>query len=216
MKLKQSNSWIFPAVLALLLLPCAVAFGASTSYYLNQTNADGPLSDGVPYLELTLEEAGTNLTLTLKTLPVLSSQAGSNYGIQSFGFNSSQSLASPNFTLPSGWSFNGANNQDGFGSYAQTFSGSGSSRVDPLVITISSQSLAAFLSSLSPSSGTAGQGNFLFAAHVAGFNDLDPGANELTSAWFAGSTPVPEPSTWLLMLAGMGMLVALGKRRKSC
>ena len=84
------------------------------------------------------------------------------------------------------------------------------------------------------STGNASEGNVFFAAQVAGFldqNSLDPvdpiddvglctvdsegnyslGCNLLTSAYFGGSTIVPEPSTVLLVVAGLALL---GLRRR--
>lgn len=202
-----------------LLLSGAVS-AASLSYYLDQTNADPLLPDGVNYLKVTISDAtfgsdSSAIRFDVTVLSPLLSIAGSNFGIQSFGFNTTLSTATVLAAitgLPSGWGKSANMNQDGFGNFELVDSGSGSNRQNPtLTFYISGIAGDTPANYVALSSGTAGQGNQFFAAHVAGFLDQDPGAGELTSAYFGGSTVVPLPgAVWLFGAA----LAALGWVRR--
>jgi len=49
----------------------------------------------------------------------------SNFGIQSFGFNVSNTVGALAYDIPTGWNI-GLGNQDGFGSFMVTVGGDGS------------------------------------------------------------------------------------------
>jgi hypothetical protein len=49
-----------------------------------------------------------------------------------------------------------------------------------------------------------------FALHVQNIGEENGG-----SAWYVNSSPVPEPETYAMMLAGLGMIGFLGRRRKT-
>lgn len=48
-----------------------------------------------------------------------------------------------------------------------------------------------------------------FALHVQGLNKADGG-----SAWYVNSSPVPEPESYAMMLAGLGLMGFVARRRK--
>lgn len=191
----------------------APAFGASVSYYLDQTNINAsPFPDGTNYVKVTISDGvGGNIDFLVEALAVLDSAAGANYGIDSFGFNTTLgSVTSANIVnLPSGWSVSANSNQDGFGNFGFVVNGTGSNRIDPLMFSISGIAGDTPMDYVAPASGNAAEGNFDFAAHVAGFSSQYP-----PSAYFGGSSPVPEADTWGMMLLGVG-LVSLRLRRRA-
>jgi hypothetical protein len=191
------------ALSVLAAFSAAPAFGASVSYFLDLSNVDAaPYPDGQNYLQVTISDGiGGNIDFLVQTLVPLSSNAGSNYGIQSFGFNTALSLSAANIiNLPSGWTMKSSKKQDGFGNFVAVAHGTGNSRVDPLMFSITGISGDTPMDYVMLSTGTAGQGNTDFAAHVAGFS------TQVTSAYFGGSTSVPEADTWGMLLVGLGLL----------
>lgn len=105
------------------------AHAASVSFFMNQSNA---LPDGVNYLEVTVQDVGTDVQFTVTPLSPLTSSAGSNFGIQAFGFNTNglvPPLTIANLLLPGGWSpAIGNQTMDGFGRFDVEASGTGSTR----------------------------------------------------------------------------------------
>lgn len=192
----------------------APAHAATVSYYLDQSNENTFLPDGTNYLKVTISDgAGGNIDFFVETLPSLSGNAGSNYGIQSFGFNTSLSLSKSNIVgLPAGWNVSLDKNLDGFGNFNFVEGGGGSSRTDPVSFSITGIAGDTPMDYVELSVGTASQGNAFFAAHVAGFNDVDPGTGKVTSAYFGGSTPVPLPAAVWLLGAGLGLLSGFARR----
>jgi len=202
---------------------------ASVSYALDQSNA---LSDGVHWATVSIDTVGTDVQFTVTTVPQAIYSPGSNFGLQLFAFNSTQTLKAANLLLPSGWSLKKTDkNVSGFGTFEYVLSGTGSSRKDPLVFTITGVSGDVAASYVELSTGKAAQGKAPFAAHLAGFNsdgcvDEKKGAAiACDSAFIGGGTllsvgpeptsapPVPlPPAIWLLGSALVGVL-GLGRRR---
>lgn len=221
--------------LAANLLVClGLAWGVnaqanSVTYYLDQSNV---LMDGIGYLKVTISDSTTNtgdIDFMVETTSAFSTSPigkGSNFGIQSFGFNPSVTLSTANiYNLnASNWSF-GSGNQDGFGLFTVTETGNGSSRQDPLKFSIAvmGDSIASYAN---PSTGPAGSvmpvgsTNPFFAAHVAGFtSNLTDSNGMVTSAYFAGSTTnippnlVPVPAAAWLLGSGLIGLVGVARRK---
>lgn len=199
---------------AVMLLLCLSAQASTVSYYLDQSNTSA-VPDGSNYLKVTINDLGGNINFMVETLAPLNSMAGSNYGIDQFAFNTTLSLTGANFSsLPSGWSYAGANNMDGFGSFTAKLAGNGSSRVAILSFSITGLAGDIINDYIKLSVGASpSQGNQNFAAHVAGFTL--PGT---TSAFFGGTQLVPVPLPAAVWLLGSGMLGLAGAaiRRHSC
>ena len=195
-----------PAAAALSVLAAlgpAPALAASVSYTLDQSNVNAaPYTDGTNFVQASIaDNPNGNIDFTVQTLPALSGNAGANYGIDSFGFNTLLSLTAANFlNLPVGWGVQSTMNMGGFGNFVQVANGTGSTRVDPLTFSIGGISGDTPTDYVMPSTGNAGEGNTDFAAHVAGLN------TQPTSVFVGGSTPVPEADVWSMMLVGLGLL----------
>lgn len=199
---------------ALMAGLAAEAQAAAITYKLDQSNIETVMPDGNLYLTVTIEDAiylSDNNAIKF-TVDVVNSAftAGSNFGIQAFGFNKvngAPPIADSNIVAPTGWTGNVAppNNQlDGFGRFLGATEGTGQNRLEPLVFWITGVNGDTINSYVAPSSGNAGQGNQYFAAHVAGFTTAD---KKITSGYFGGSTVVPVPAAvWLFGTALAGMI----------
>lgn len=220
----MSRTLILPALMTALALSFAPqAQAAFVTYVLDQTNGNPTLADGVSYAQLRIDDnTAGRLTFTITVLPTLSGLATSNFGLQQFGFNvlgtnplQDASGSNAQWFLPTGWSANVApppNQLDGFGRFEVSVSTTGSNRLAPLQFQLIGTGLT--LSSFNElSTGTAGEGNVRFAAHIAGF---DAGGG-LTSAYFGGSnlapSPVPLPSVALFVPAWLAVAGVLARRR---
>ena len=108
------------------------------------------------------------------------------------------------------------NRLDGFGRFDVEVTDGGSARQDPLVFTIdvAGDSIASYVA-LSANPGNSqnppGEGNQLFAAHVA---DFTVDGSSVTSAWFGGQTPVPFPAAFWLFGSGVLGLAAVARHRR--
>lgn len=218
-------------VAGLLLFAALPAHAASVSFFLDQSNK---LPDGTNYLSVMLTENETGgVDFLVKTLAPLNDIAGSNFGIQKFGFSFADgswgeinSFTDPKHGkskrhgddyskhktwdqisgLPDHWSVQNNKRMDGFGKFDIRLAGRGNARTDSLSFTVDGVSLDNFGS--------------LFSAHVAGFEwcAIDDkrrrwcsGKDCITSAYFAGSMPVSQvPLPGAIWLFGSGLVGWLG------
>ena len=197
------------ALVTLGFLAAGATNAASVSYYLDQSNTEGSWPDGVNYLQVTISDSVSNpgdIEFLVTPLATLTISAGSNFGIQAFGFNSTQTLTGANIVDPAGWSM-GSGNLDGFGAYQIRESGTGSNRQNPLFFRITGIS-GDVVSDYAVAGAGGAQGTYFFAAHVAG---MTPVAGE-TSAYFGGNAVVPVPAAAWLFGSAFGLLGVL--RRK--
>jgi len=201
----------------------------AASYFLDQTNINqAPFTNGRTYLTVSTEASANDITFNVDALndpggPFAGNEL-SNFGIQAFGFNvvdnGGPSLASSNISnLPSGWTVDFNRQLNGFGAFDVVVSGTGSNRQEPLTFSITGITGDTPASYHGPSSGTAGQGNAWYAAHVADFSGLD----NITSGFFGGGNgpgiapaPVPIPAAvWLFGSAILGLGVISRRSGKS-
>jgi hypothetical protein len=200
----------------------------AASYFLDQTNINQPLfTDGKNYLTVSTQTVGNDITFVVDALndsggPFAGNEL-SNFGIQAFGFNvvdnDGSGLLSSNISnLPNGWTVDFNRQLNGFGSFDVVVSGTGNNRQDPLTFSITGINGDTPASYHGPSSGTAGEGNAWYAAHVADFSGAGetPGGRAITSGYFGGGdgpgvapAPVPIPgAVWLFgsAIAGLGLI----------
>lgn len=202
-----------PGVLAALsviaALSSAPAHALSVSYYLDQSNINAaPYLDGQNFLQVTISDnVNGNIDFVVQTLAPLSSNAGTNYGIDSFGFNTLQSVLLANIVAPTGWTLQTTQNQDGFGNFTDVANTTGQYRQDPLMFSITGISGDTPMDYVNFSTGNPGEGSVYFAAHVAGLG------TQVTSGYFGGSVPVPEPETYAMLLAGLGLVGFVARRK---
>lgn len=183
---------------------------ALVSFDLNQSNV---LADGPAYLRVSIDDQGLpgRINFHVSALGPLLDSAERHFGIDEFGFNSDFAISSSKITgLPRNWKYEGTESMGGFGRFDATVEAKNAdARVSSLAFSITGIKMDTISSYLERSSGRAKQGNFFFAAHVAG---LDAEFNCLADAYFAGSTPsppsaVPLPASIWLLLAGIGVFV---------
>lgn len=193
------KQWLYGGLVGLVLNVGAQA--ATVSYVLNLNNSG---LSGNDYGVVTLTDltgGGVQFTVTPQNLT-----AGSNFGIQEFGFNSDLTLNQSNYTLPVGWNFGTSKQMDGYGSFDDITSGNGSNRLDPLTFSVNVGTIADYQIANTNGTNNGGSHNY-FAAHIGGFNN-----GGVTSAYFASDVaPVPEPGSAAMMVVG---LVALGFRQR--
>lgn len=195
------------STLAVLALTAAPLHAASITYHLDQSNTEATWPDGVDYLSVTISDSLSNpgdIEILVTPLASLTSTAGSNFGIQAFGFNSNVTLTAANVIDPTGWSF-GSGNLDGFGSYEVREDTTGQYRQNPLLLRITGISGDTPADYAVAGSGGA-QGNYFFAAHVAGMT-VGPG-----SAYFGGNAVVPVPAAVWLLGSALGVLGWIRRR----
>jgi len=197
-------------VAGFLLFATLPAHAASVSFFLDQSNE---LPNGTNYLSVMLTENETSgVDFLVQTLDPLNNLAGSNFGIQSFGFSFADCTWGEISGLPDNWGVQNNKQMSSFGGFDIRLMGRGNSRTDSLSFTVNGVSLNDFGS--------------LFSTHVAGFEwcliddnrrNWCDGKNCTTSAFFAGSmsvSQVPIPAAVWLFGSGLIGLAAVTRRKK--
>lgn len=206
------------------LFTVTTAQAAAITVFLDQTNVDPALPDGVPYLEVTVSDGlDGDIDFSVRTLDALLSRNPNPnaYGIRQFAFNFGSSFATiDDLLLPTGWAATPGVERDfakfGFGLFDVILHTNRDYRADPLQFSIAGvegDTVDSYVTQLS--SGNAVQGNMLFAAFVAGF---DAGSvdkwKHLSAAKFGGATVVPLPPAVAMMLSGIAVLGGMSLRKK--
>jgi hypothetical protein len=187
------TKWLaFATVLASGILGAGSLQAASVSYDLTLTNGGTYIPDGTPYARVTIDNEGDtgliNFTVSLLD-SVLTTNKGTNFGLQSFGFNVVTPGAAiglsaidiinlPNADWTADVSLNppvsGGIAQDGFGKFDAVVSDGGQSRVDPtLTFSIDLGGNQTLTDSIFDYITGSSNGVY-FAAHITGFTDLNP------------------------------------------
>ena len=206
-----------------LALTAGAAQAASVSYYMDQSNlTNSPLMDGTHFLRVTIDDEGNpgDINFTVETLSPLNDLAASNFGIQTFAFNTLVAVSDIDESqlitgLPVGWDTNVIppnNNEGGFGVFDIAVNGSGNTRVSTLTFSLTGIEGALIESYLELSETNNGmeppEGSVFFVAHVADFDDQFGNS----SAFFGGSTPVPLPPTILVLATSLAGLAFFRRR----
>jgi len=179
----------------------SAAEAASVSYNLTLSNdalpaGTGNIPNGTPYARVTIDDEGAagliNFTVTILD-SVLSQNADSNIGLQSFGFNivepeennglvTADIVDLPNVDWSAFVEYTPPNSQgtaqDGFGKFDAVVSDGGQIRVDP-TLTFSvdlglDQSATDTMFDYIAQSNLGPNGGPFFAVHITGFTDLNP------------------------------------------
>lgn len=187
MRLQNSVLVTIAALAGAVLLAAGTANAASITYYLSQSNdPEGWLPDGTQdYLTVTIADSTTvagDIDVSVDLQSPLNSIADSNFGIQSFMFNSNITLDPVDIiNEPGDWNvlvdfpsgppmpLSGG----GFGHFNVHVDG-GTRQVPSLSFTISKAGDS--LSDYAQLSINGSEGDTFFAVHVAGFLDQDPDA----------------------------------------
>lgn len=200
---------------AMVLLASSTVQAASVSYFLDQSN---DLADGTNYLQVTISDSATVIGDIDFSIDVLSEafsvSPGANFGMQSFSFNFDETIAVSATNIinlnPSTWMISENQNAGGgFFKFDLQLDGNGGSRTELLSFSITGvdeDMITSYAtgSSLNPSSSE------FFAAHVGGFDEI----NGVTSAQFAGSSPVPVPAALWLFGSGLIALTGFARNKK--
>lgn len=189
----------------------------SGSWIMDQSNK---FADGVAYGQVDIEAndvAGT-VEFTVDAFDVQPTYGTlSNFGLQAFGFNFDNLTSTPSgwtIALPTGWSQdNNGGNMIGFGSFEVKEVGTGSTRQDPLVFTITLPTAGEAIASNFAVNGAGGvQGTFFFAAHVAGFGNK-PGSHYIGGSSESDTNHTPVPGAAVLAAIGLGIAGFINRRR---
>ncbi len=208
------------ALVAMTIASAGTANAASVTYHLDQSNI---LADGIAYLKVTISDSMVNTgDIDFKVETTSAFTAGTNFGIQTFGFNPSVEISKYNIRNldTSKWTF-GDGTLGGFGEFEATENGKGNFRQNPLTFSIhvDGDNINSYANGSEDRAGNwVGAGKPYFAAHVAGFtSNVYDSSGMITSGWFAGNTTVPPShvpvpaAAWLL---GSGLIGLVGVARR--
>lgn len=175
----------------------AVAGLSTATYTLDLSNTYGAGAYGT--VKLDGDTTAGTVVFTVDAAWLSSYGSPSNFGIQTFGFNTDLSLTTSMLSFPANWSWSRNKSQDGFGKFEWVFEGTGANRQDPLMITVS-------LGSNNPNAVVSnfvgwsqGGTSALFAAHVAGYT-ASPGSH-----FVAATSVIPAPAAASLVFIGLGL-----------
>lgn len=204
----------------------ALAGYQSASFIFDQSNVLGSGNYGTVHLEAYTGPAGSSFNGLLAgqvrftvTAPFLSiygnPSRARNYGLDQFAFNTDLSILASQIVVTTtggtnlNWTTQFNRNVSSFGRFSILAKGTGKSRGNPIVVTISGLGDNATLNHfLFPSTGR--NGGTYFAAHLGGFpcppNSHFIGVSDVTC--------VPEPASWMLAVVGLtGIGLARWRRR---
>jgi hypothetical protein len=243
--LKSSKSLIAATLFGFGFLVSAHTTAASLSYNLTLSNGNPYIPDGTPYAQVIIDDEGSsgliNFTVTILD-SILDDNKTSNYGLQSFGFNVSGAAAlltvDDVINLPTGtskdWSAKANSNQNGFGNFDMTVVAG--ERLDPTLTFSTNLGLDQSATDSILDYVATNTDGFVFAAHISGFEDLNPNppvdgcvdlnppdedwspqCNILTSVYVATDslTPVPVPAAVWLFGSGLLGLAGIARRRNA-
>ena len=186
----------------------------SGSWIMDQSNT---FADGTPYgqVDILADSVAGSVKFTVDAFNVQPLYGTlSNFGLQKFGFNFDNVTSAPGtwtVALPTDWTQDTNSNLDGFGNFEVKEAGDGSSRQDPLIFTITLPTASEAIATNFAVLGSGGaQGNFFFAAHVAGFGTT-PGSHYIGGS--GSTTVVPAPGAVALAAFGLGIVGWVNRRR---
>jgi hypothetical protein len=246
--LDRVKGFALASAVASALLGASNLQAASVSYDLTVSNdltGNIPSGPSYSYATVTIDNEGlaglVNFTVTINA-SILTDNAGTNFGLQSFGFNvltpgvATGLVAADIIGLPTNWSANvslnppqsGGTAQNGLGKFDVVVADGGTNRIDPsLSFSIDLGNDGSTTDDIFDYIAGSSLDN-LFAAHITGFDDLNPllpedtgcvidsegnatpECNLLTSVYVTTAVPVPA-AVWLF---GSGLLGLVGMARR--
>jgi len=200
--MKRTKTFLVGLYVGLMVLGMVSSATATIITYLNVSNENLGISGNFATVQVDVVVNTASFKVTANDTLLT---PGSNFGIQSFAFNTTASLDATDFSLPTNWGVTiPGGNVSQFGSFSINTSTTGNNRISPLSFSISDSSITSESQFF-----VANAKSYHYAAHIAGFNELGPDSK--TSAYFSDVPAVPEPAS--LLLLGFGLVGLAGARR---